>query len=77
MSRTNLLNHTRKVLRHLAFGVSIVFLLASHPILADEEKISELLLEAQTALENNQYQRRLQLRVRRGRTQVGKTLAGA
>ncbi len=56
MSRIILLNHTREVLRRLAFGVSMTLLLASSQVFADEAKISELLIEAETALENNQYQ---------------------
>lgn len=56
MSRTNLLNHSRKVLRHFAYGVSIMLLLVSPPILADQAKVPGLLLEAETALENNRYQ---------------------
>ncbi len=56
MSRISLLNHTKEVLWRLALGVSITLLLASSQVFADEAKISELLIEAETALENNQYQ---------------------
>ncbi len=56
MSRISLLNHTKEVLWRLALGVSITLLLASSQVFADEAKISALLIEAETALENNQYQ---------------------
>jgi tetratricopeptide (TPR) repeat protein len=56
MSRIKLLNCTRNALRRLAFGMSIMLLFASPLAFADDqEEISELLLEAETALQNNQY----------------------
>ncbi len=57
MSRITVLNLTRPPVQRLAFGMACVLLLASSNVIADDsEDISEHLLRAETALENNQYQ---------------------
>ncbi len=51
------MNRIRKALQRLAFGMSIMLLFASPPAFADDtEEISDLLLAAETALQNSQYQ---------------------
>jgi tetratricopeptide (TPR) repeat protein len=57
MSRITVLNLTRTPLQRLAFGMACAFLFASSQVFADDqEDISEHLLRAETALQNNRYQ---------------------
>lgn len=57
MSRTNLLNSARTVSQRLVIGLACALLSASPQVLADvKEEISGHLLNAQSALDNNQYQ---------------------
>jgi tetratricopeptide (TPR) repeat protein len=57
MSRITVLNLTRTPLQGLAFGMACILLFASSQVLADDaEEISAHLMQAELALENDQYQ---------------------
>lgn len=57
MSRINILNSSRHVSHYLVFGLAIAFLTASPRSIADEdEDIARHLFEAESALQDNQYQ---------------------